>query len=274
MKLSDKIQANGILKESEALNKLSSAIYNSSLNEKTSTEEYWDATEIARNGFMSLMKFNFGTDAHGNNYIITGDADEKTRFRATSDENAIKIYDKFRENYRNSDHLPIDMNVDSIVPRDESEELANNDDEFNYRLLSRMKSDCDYYLGNGNGHDKYLWAGNVKDQIKYMRKLYNSFPEDKKPEWISMEDIDSYEKEMTNNEDIDEATLTEKINKDNIEVNKIIANPNNEENQDKISKMGYEIEKAFDGRVGAIKNPKTGREIYQFGHLRVEKRRS
>lgn len=66
--------------------------------------------------------------------------------------------------------------------------------EFDYMLLDRLRTDCDYFLGNGNGYEKHLWAGNVEDQIAKMRELYNKVAE--KPEWISMEDIDNYEKEM------------------------------------------------------------------------------
>ena len=29
-----------------------------------------------------------------------------------------------------------------------------------------------------------------------MKELYNKFPKDKKPEWITLEDIEEYEKEM------------------------------------------------------------------------------
>ena len=63
-----------------------------------------------------------------------------------------------------------------------------------------MQTDCNYFLGNGNRLDKFLWAGNVESQIAYMKALYNSFPDDKKPEWISLEDINNYEDAMTNNE--------------------------------------------------------------------------
>lgn len=66
--------------------------------------------------------------------------------------------------------------------------------EFDYMLLDRLRTDCEYFLGNGNGYEKNLWAGNVEDQIAKMRELYNKVAE--KPEWISMEDIDNYEKEM------------------------------------------------------------------------------
>ena len=68
--------------------------------------------------------------------------------------------------------------------------------EFNYMLLDRLKTDCDYYLGNGNRNKKYLWAGDEKKQIEKMKELYNSFSDDDKPEWITLENIEKYEKEM------------------------------------------------------------------------------
>lgn len=78
--------------------------------------------------------------------------------------------------------------------------ILQHDEKFRYQLLDRMRSDCDYFLGNGNRLDKFLWAGNVESQIAYMKALYNSFSDDKKPEWISLEDINNYEDAMTNDE--------------------------------------------------------------------------
>ena len=66
------------------------------LVKENATEKYWDATEIDRQGFVTLMKFNFGTDNKGNNYIVTNDNNEAGRFRADSDEEAKK---KFREEF-------------------------------------------------------------------------------------------------------------------------------------------------------------------------------
>lgn len=72
--------------------------------------------------------------------------------------------------------------------------LLSEGKEFNYMLLSRLKMDCEYFLGNGNGSERILWAGNVNDQIEKMKELYNSV--DPKPEWISMEDIEDFEIKM------------------------------------------------------------------------------
>ncbi len=65
-----------------------------------------------------------------------------------------------------------------------------------YMLLGRLRSDCDYFLGNGGRNEKVLWAGNVHDQIEKMKELWNSFPEDLKPEWLTMEQIIEYQMRM------------------------------------------------------------------------------
>ena len=76
------------------------------------------------------------------------------------------------------------------------EYIQEKDESFRYMLLSRMQSDCAYYLGNGRLYGPHLWAGNEKDQIEYMKILWNSFPEDQKPEWLSYEDILAYERRL------------------------------------------------------------------------------
>ena len=59
-----------------------------------------------------------------------------------------------------------------------------------------MKQDCCYYLGNGNCLKKYLWANDEAEHIANMKALYNSFPDDAKPEWLSMEDIEEFQRKM------------------------------------------------------------------------------
>lgn len=53
--------------------------------------------------------------------------------------------------------------------------------EFENMMLGRLKSDCDYYLGNGYGFEAHLWAGTVEEQIEKMKELFNIA----KPEWIT-----------------------------------------------------------------------------------------
>jgi hypothetical protein len=71
-----------------------------------------------------------------------------------------------------------------------------NPNSFNYMMLDRMRSDCDYYLGYGNRNKTRLCHDDEQKHIDEMKKLYNSFPEDKKPEWLTYEQILEYEKLM------------------------------------------------------------------------------
>jgi len=80
----------------------------------------------------------------------------------------------------------------------ERKKEPTDEEKFNYMMLSRLESDCKYYLGNGNRNKKYLWAGDEQEQINEMKKIYNSFTEDKKPEWLTFNQILQYEKEMIN----------------------------------------------------------------------------
>lgn len=75
-------------------------------------------------------------------------------------------------------------------------DVLNRDEKFRYMFLSRLKEDCDYYLGNGGRSTKRLWAKDEVKQIAYMKALWNSFGENKKPEWLSFEQIESYEQKI------------------------------------------------------------------------------
>lgn len=75
-------------------------------------------------------------------------------------------------------------------------ELLKSGDTFRYQMLSRMQGDCNYYLGYGNRGKKSLWAGDEKEQIETMKALWNSFPDSKKPEWLTWEEIIEYENKM------------------------------------------------------------------------------
>ena len=67
-------------------------------------------------------------------------------------------------------------------------------ERFKYAMLDRLASDCKYYLGYGNRCAKYLWAGDEKKHIAEMKKIYNSL--DKKPEWVTWQQILEFEKQM------------------------------------------------------------------------------
>ena len=68
------------------------------------------------------------------------------------------------------------------------------DNTFNYMMLDRLKSDCEYYLCYGGRNAKSLWAHDEQKQIDKMRELYDSLKI--KPEWLTMEKIDEYAARM------------------------------------------------------------------------------
>ena len=70
------------------------------------------------------------------------------------------------------------------------------DPNFRYILLDRLWSDCEYFLGNGHKNEKDLWGLNVPDHISAMKVLWHSFPDDEKPEWLTIEQIQKYEQLM------------------------------------------------------------------------------
>ena len=74
------------------------------------------------------------------------------------------------------------------------QEKALSEDNSDYRLLGRLRADCEYFLGAGGRAEKHLWAGSVYAQIVKMRELYDALPQ--KPEWLTKEMIDDYADRM------------------------------------------------------------------------------
>lgn len=85
-------------------------------------------------------------------------------------------------------------NLEVVTVGDEN--LPTEAERFNYMMLSRLEQDCKYYLGNGNRYKNHLWAQDETEQIKEMKRIYNQFDDDKKPEWITLDDIKEYESKM------------------------------------------------------------------------------
>ena len=81
---------------------------------------------------------------------------------------------------------------------DNTSNLMENEDgqKFEYMMLSRLQSDCEYFLNYGKGSLNRLPSKNIDEHITYMKELWNKLKI--KPEWLSLEDILNYEKEMKN----------------------------------------------------------------------------
>lgn len=74
----------------------------------------------------------------------------------------------------------------------------NDKYEFEYMLLGRMRSDCEYYLGYRNRSNSRLYGNDPKQHIDRMKELWKVFPADKKPEWLTWEQLLNYERAMCN----------------------------------------------------------------------------
>lgn len=67
-------------------------------------------------------------------------------------------------------------------------------DTFNYMFLSRLQSDCNYFLGYGNGSENVLPSKSIETHIQEMKDTWEKLPV--KPEWLSYEEIEEYERKM------------------------------------------------------------------------------
>ena len=87
-------------------------------------------------------------------------------------------------------------NKPSTAGRTTADDILQRDARFRYMLLARMQSDCEYYLDYGGRDPRRLWAGDEERQIDLMIKLHDSFKEGEKPQWLTMDKILEYKKEM------------------------------------------------------------------------------
>lgn len=81
------------------------------------------------------------------------------------------------------------------------DKVLQRDLVFRNQLLGRLQADCEYYLNYGNRNTKRLWTHNVNLQIELMIELYNSFKEEEKPGWLTMDEIIAYGKKMATAEE-------------------------------------------------------------------------
>ena len=63
-----------------------------------------------------------------------------------------------------------------------------------YMMLNRMQMDCKYY--NSAAHYNKSHASTIRQTIDSMKEIWNKFPKDLKPEWISLEEIEGYKKKF------------------------------------------------------------------------------
>lgn len=76
--------------------------------------------------------------------------------------------------------------------------FRRNPYEFQYRMLSKLQSDCEYYLGYGCRSVTILSENDPQHHIDRMKELWEGLPADGKPEWLTWEQLLNYEKEICN----------------------------------------------------------------------------
>lgn len=96
------------------------------------------------------------------------------------------LYEEVHEDGR-----PVVTEIDRVLC------LHYGDTKYKHQLLDRLRSDCEYFLNAGNRQPSKLWAGSVPAQLDAMRRLYDSFPESERPEWLTAEQIEDYARRMT-----------------------------------------------------------------------------
>ena len=67
---------------------------------------------------------------------------------------------------------------------------------FRYMMLDRLRQDCNYYFGNGGRSAYILWAKDERAQIETMKAIWNTFPKEDTPEWLTWDDILELERRM------------------------------------------------------------------------------
>lgn len=84
-----------------------------------------------------------------------------------------------------------------VVVTNEKDRKAMNENPFRrtYMMLSRMQSDCLYHIGSAR-ENGFSGIPDIEAHISKMKELWESLPEDGKPEWLSMEDIDDLKSKM------------------------------------------------------------------------------
>lgn len=83
------------------------------------------------------------------------------------------------------------------------EDWSRYEPKFRYMMLSRMKQDCDYYLGYGGRATNHLWAQDETAQIENMVALWKTFEPDDRPEWLTWGELVEYALKMNVDFDTD-----------------------------------------------------------------------
>lgn len=180
-----------------------------------SKEEKWgrtfydaqaEAGELSedKRGYDELIDIDFDIKTYGHDHDVTlGDGGYIDAY--SGDELNLTFYDDEEIADAAKEAREKIGKADTQVPRDIEQPVArtyipapSEPYATQYRMLSRMKGDFDYVLGEGGiGALRQIWdSDGPGSQIAYMRRLLAEIPEEYAPEWISAADIDNYEQRI------------------------------------------------------------------------------
>ena len=128
-------------------------------------------------------------------YPCYEDENEKIYFDLNDGENGLDLYTGA---YRHSEDGDIcgEPNYRVTEPVECDDPFVRHPREFDYMMLGRLQSDCKYFLGFGDGYEGHLYYKEVNKHCDEMKKLWESFSDDEKPEWMTLEQIEEYRNEM------------------------------------------------------------------------------
>lgn len=127
-------------------------------------------------------------------YPVYQDTNGKLYFDMNNGQNGLCLYTGAYKKNGLIEGEPVSEVQDTVECK---EPFVRNEREFDYMFLSRMKADCEYFLGYGNRYEGHLSGKTVVNHIEQMKALWQSFPENAKPDWLTLEQIEDYEKRMT-----------------------------------------------------------------------------
>lgn len=139
-------------------------------------------------------------------FVIFAGADGKDReIHVVTETNTLrqavnKVVIDLARNEEKGTTIFVDLAIESIPEADfyadEIHALSSQKEyEFDYMMLGRLQMDIEYYYGHGGRKAKHLYYDTIEEHIKEMKKLYSKFPDDIKPDWISIEEIENYGRE-------------------------------------------------------------------------------
>lgn len=140
----------------------------------------------------------FGEDAGGNNYIITVDANDVNRFYADNEEEAIEKYERFKEDWENSEHgdlTQVFYESEDVSVDDNTEDKLFSGVEFEEKIPHRMRfKQWDIIINDiDEGHDLY-WVTQQffgKEEVEQFAKAFKELPFDKA--YVTVRDLSTYQ---------------------------------------------------------------------------------